>query len=62
MKRLISDLWNGEPTFVLGLIRAILVVGVLLVANVPAPVAAGLYGIIEAATTYYNRSKVSPSS
>ena len=61
MKRFLSDLWNGEPTFVLGILRAVAVVGVLLFMHLTPEQAAAVYGVIEAATTWYNRSKVSPA-
>ncbi|TAL46214.1 MAG: hypothetical protein EPN91_00750 [Salinibacterium sp.] len=61
MKQFLNDLWNGEPTFVLGIIRAVLVVGVLLFLHLAPEQAAAIYGVIEAATTYYNRSKVTPA-
>ena len=60
MKKLLSDLWFGEPTLILALIRAVLVALVLIWWKLPPEQAFAVYGIVEAVTAIYNRSRVIP--
>lgn len=60
MKQLLHDLWAGEPTLILALIRAVVVLGVTLFAHFTPEQIAAAYGITEALTAFYNRSRVTP--
>jgi len=59
VKRLLQDLWEGEPVFVLAVIRSI-VYFVALIAGVPREWLIAMVAIVESATAYYTRSRVSP--
>lgn len=61
MRQLISDLWAGEPTLILALIRACVVLGVTLWAHWSPEQIAAAYGVTEALTAFYNRSRVTPT-
>lgn len=61
MKRILSDLWNGEPLFVLSVVRAILVIFTMLYLHLPPEQAVIVYGVVEAATSWYTRQNVSPA-
>ena len=60
MKQLLSDLWSGEPVLILALIRAGIVLGVTFVASFTPEQIVAAYGIAEALTAVYNRSRVTP--
>lgn len=60
MRQLLHDLWDGEPTLILALIRALVVVGISFAANLSKEQMAALYGITEAITAVYNRQRVTP--
>ena len=60
MRQLLSDLWSGEPTLVLALLRAATVAGLMLFTDLPEAETVAVYGIVEALSAFYNRSKVSP--
>lgn len=63
MKKILDDLWNGEPVLVLGLIRALVVLGASFLAGLTKEQTAALYAIVEAVTLYYTRQQVwSPES
>ena len=61
MKQLLKDLWEGEPTLILGLIRAVIVFAVTLWMHWSPEQIAAAYGITEALTSFYNRSRVTPA-
>ena len=62
MRKLLYDLWFGEPVLVLALIRALIVLAVTLFLHFTPEQIAAAYGITEALTAYYTRSQVTPAN
>ena len=60
MKRILSDLWFGEPALVLALIEGALIFGVSIVGNFSMEQSLALYGIVRAVSLFYTRRNVTP--